>query len=190
MQNAPMTKIMGNLISKGQASRLLTARIVTPSGIIGSNETPTARTAALVANITIHVRRREGRRFFCLGPRLSALGYGLPIIYNETPYLLLPGEIDYCLLFPRQRIKFHACKSCGFNIAVAALRTGTQQITPILLPFFSPLLPSPNSPHPPPSQAHPPPRFACHTLPPYGSGSPFPRSLATDHYPPFRDQQA
>lgn len=33
-----------------------------------------------------------------------------------------PGEIDYCLLFPRQRIKFHACKSYGFNIAMAALQ--------------------------------------------------------------------
>ena len=64
---------------------------------------------------------------------------GLPIIYNETPYLLLPGEIDYCLLFPRQRIKFHACKSYGFNIAVAERFIGMQQITlplPQFFPFF------------------------------------------------------
>lgn len=73
---------------------------------------------------------RSARRKRCV----SALGYRLPIIYNETPYLLLPGEIDYCLLFPRQRIKFHACKSYGFNIAVAERSTGMQQIT--LLPYL------------------------------------------------------
>lgn len=106
---------------------------------------------------------------------VPALGYRLPIIYNETPYLLLPGEIDYCLLFPRQRIKFHACKSYGFNIDAATVSSpGMQRIS---LFFFSYLWLKLSSP---PSyfhtatiqlQAHP--RYSCkHSEHPHG-WSPF-----------------